>query len=478
MASRTPGAASRKPARARVWMVALTLICAATSSAAQAPRSEPPAPDTLYLTMEQAITEALTNNPAYRRAENNLRLNPVESRNTWLNQLLPQTRISLLNTTYSGNLQRIATDNFGDPISRPDARWTYFSGTTQSLSFGWQTQGPSVFYRHRSQEMTNLGRELGLGRADRVLRISVQRFYMNALEQAEVVAAERTLVEAREIDLDVVEELYVLALRSRVDVLQAELAVEQQRAVLRRAEGDYDQALLALTSYIGMDPSDAVALSDEPAPAFDPSSLSADALVSQSVDQSPDMRDARFAIDQARLRIAENKTRWWPSLTMSANIYRRSQGVERSSLFDLSFDEDLDYSFYVGLSLPLLDNFFADDVERESAAVGFANQIESERETRLNLERTVRSALLALENQWGTLRLEEEALRIAVEALGLAREEYRLGSRSYTELRSSIESEANARRSVITARFAFHEALLTLEEAVGGEVGTAAQGGN
>ena len=56
-------------------------------------------------------------------------------------------------------------------------------------------------------------------------------------------------------------------------------------------------------------------------------------------------------------------------------------------------------------------------------------------------------------------------------------EEYRLGTRSFEELRSAFQQEADTRRQVITARHAFVDALLTLEEAVGASVrGQAALG--
>ena len=458
--------------------LAILLAAAAPTRAMALQSAAAESADTVHLTLEQAISEALTNNPTYRRAENDLRLNPVESRRTLFDQLLPQTRLSLFNTNFSGNLQRIATDNFGDPISRPDARWTYFSGTTQSLSVGWQTQGLDVFHRHRGQQLTNRGRDLSLRRADLNLKVAVERFYLEVLRQVAVVEAETALVEARANDLEAAQELYALALRSRVDVLQAELAVEQQRATLHRAQGDYDQAVLALASYIGADPSNTFVLPDAPTPAFDPSAFDADELVARALDGNPSMREARHSLAQARLGLDRTKTRWWPNLSLSANVYRRSQGTERTSLFDFSFDEDLDYSFYVGLSFPFLDNFFGDQVNDESASVSYVNQAEAERETRLEIERTVRSALLALENQWQTLTLEEEAHRIAVEALELAREEYRLGARSFTDLRAGIEAEATARRSVITAGFSFHEALISLEEAVAGPIRAETPSGN
>ncbi|MGY8778134.1 MAG: hypothetical protein ACKVIN_08425, partial [Longimicrobiales bacterium] len=54
--------------------------------------------------------------------------------------------------------------------------------------------------------------------------------------------------------------------------------------------------------------------------------------------------------------------------------------------------------------------------------------------------------------------------------LRLAREEYRLGSRSFEDLRSSFQQESTTRRDSIAARYNFVDALLALEEAVGSSV--------
>jgi outer membrane protein TolC len=82
----------------------------------------------------------------------------------------------------------------------------------------------------------------------------------------------------------------------------------------------------------------------------------------------------------------------------------------------------------------------------------------------------VRGALLELGNQYESLRLTERQTLIAEEAVRLAREEYRLGSRSFEDLRPTIDQEAETRRQVIQARHAFVDALLSLEEAVGARV--------
>ena len=108
--------------------------------------------------------------------------------------------------------------------------------------------------------------------------------------------------------------------------------------------------------------------------------------------------------------------------------------------------------------------------EQQRAAIELRNQREQDREIRLQLEESIRGSVLELENQWTSAQLSQRSNEIAREALALAREEYRLGARSFEELRAVFQQEADTRRQVITARHAFVDALLTLEEAVGASV--------
>jgi outer membrane protein TolC len=444
--------------------LALAAICA-LPVAAQAPRA-----DTLRLSLDEALRMAEGSNPGFRQADNAVGLNSIETRTTWLDELVPRVDLQLFNTDFVGNLQRRSTDNFGNPIENPTADWNYFSRTTQRLSLAWSFQGRSLFDTHRRQSLTNRDRDLARGAALSGLQIEVQRRYLDALEQMELMRAEEELIAARRVDQEVASRLFSLAIRTRVDVLNAELAVEQQALVHRRQQGTFDRALLALRTTLGADGPGELVLADEPLPIFDPVGLDADGLVRRALDANPELRRADVAVRQASLGVAEQRNQWWPQVSMGFNIVRLAQQPRGGALFDVGFDQDLDRSFFLQLSLPVFNGFFANRRDAERAAVEFDNQREADREARLGVEERVRGARMELDNQWETLRLAERSLEIAEEALRLAREEYRLGTRSFEDLRASFDQEADTRRQVIAARYGFVDALLDLEEAVGESV--------
>jgi outer membrane protein TolC len=421
----------------------------------------------LTLTLDEALALASGSNPALRQATNNTMLNAVEMRTAWLDQLLPSVGLTLFSSTFNGNLQRQATDNFGNPIANPAADWNYFSRTTHNVSVNWAFQGASLFRDHKRQTFTNLDRDIGQIRALTEVENQVQRLYLDALEQRELMLAEEALIEAREIDLDVAERLFSLALRTRVDLLNAELEIEQQRLVHRQQQTAYQRALLALRTAIGLTEERTVEITDEDLPIFDPVDFEADDLVSRAMEVNPVLRQSDLAVTRAELELSSQKDGWWPRLDMGFQIYRQAFASAGEALFDPSLNQQFESQFYLAFSLPILNDYFAQDRDRERARVEVMNQRESDRESRLELEAEIRGALLDLENEWESYRLSERSSVIAEEALRLAREEYRLGTRSFEDLRTSFQNEADTQRQIITARHSFVEALLVLEAAVG-----------
>lgn len=426
--------------------------------------------DTLQLTLEEALRIARAASPPYLRAANDASLNAAESRATWFDRVLPQATLSLFNTSFYGNVRRRAQDNFGNPIENPTADWIYFSETSQWLQLDWNIQGGSIFDALHRQRLVNQRRIHAEARALTALEVAVERAFWDALEQEELRRAEEELLAARELDLEVSRRLFRLAARTRVDVLRAELAVEQQRLALRQRSAALEQAKLALRARLGDERLPPFELVPSPLPVFDPAALDTETLVRRALAVNPALREAGAAVGAARVELREAGRAWWPRLFAQYNVTRRAQTSRGDALFDLSWNEALDHRFYVGLQLPMFTNYFQNRQRVAQASVRLANETETEREERLRVEESVRRALLELQNQWETLRLSERAGEIAARALELARDEYRLGTRSFEELRQGVDEEAVTRRQLIEARHAFVDALLDLEEAVGARV--------
>lgn len=448
--------------RRSVGSLTLATLMVLGANAANAQESE-----VLSLTLEQALDLASGSNPALRQATNSVALNGSEMRTTWLDQLLPRASLTLFQTGFTGNLQRQALDNFGNPIVKPGADWNFFSRTTHNLGLRWDFQGASLLQVHRRQRLVNEDRSLAQLRALTDVQIQVQRLYVDALEQRALMRAEDDLIDSRTIDLDVAERLFSLALKTRVDVLNAELAIEQQTLAFHRQAAAYQRALLSLRTAIGLTDPRPIEIEDEELPVFDPVGFDATALVSRAMESNPALRQSEVAISSAVLGVAEQRREWWPRVSLGIDVYRQDFQSGSSGLFDTNISQDLESQFFINFSIPVLNGLFQQKVDQQRASIEVSNQRERDRQDRLELEAVIRGAVLDLENEWTSFRLSERSNVIAEETLRLAREEYRLGTRSFEDLRSSFQQEADTRRQVIMARHAFVDALLALEEAVG-----------
>lgn len=430
-----------------------------------------PPGDTLVLTLEDAQRIAEENNPAFRQARNALALNTPESRATWMSQVLPQPSLRLLNTGYNGTLTQRTTDFFGNPIENPQSDWIYRSSTSQELSLQWQIQGASILHALRGQEQASLGRQIDVEAARWILRTDVRRAAFEVLRQRALLDAERALREARIVELELTERLFELAEGSRVDVLNADLEVRRQALEEQRQERAYEQAVLSLRTLLGDPDLPPIRLSAEIPPVFDPSVLDVETLAARALDEHPELRRTRTRVREAEIGVDQSRATWWPQLNLQANLGRLAQTREGDALFDVTPDNDLQSSFYVGLSFPFFNDYFGNRLRIAEARVQLENQEETLREARLTLRERVGSALVSLRNEYETLRLAERSLEVAGEALELAREEYRLGARNFRDLQTSVEQEAEARRQTVEARHAFAAALVELEDAVGAPVG-------
>ncbi len=426
---------------------------------------------TTRLSVEDAVGRAFRTNPTVRRAVNELDRNPADRRLALFTQVLPNVTGNIFSTGYEGNISSFGRDDFGNPTRLDNAAWEYFSNTNQVLRVDWNIQGASLFNAYRQQQATAQTRRAAVTTAEWTLDGEVRTNYYDAVEQLALLEVEEALVAGREVDLESAERRFGIGQASRVDVLNARVQLGQQRIAVRGARSTYEQALLTLRTSIGDQNMGEVRVGSSDLPVFDPSTLDADQLIRRAWTVNPQLVERGVAVDGARLGVRRAAESWWPDLGFSYTLGRSNQVPDFDALFDLSHQsEELISTFQIQVTLPYLTNFFQDRADEAEAQVLLANAEEDQREQLLEIEQTIRSELINLRNQWESLEFAEESEEIAREATELARQEYQIGTRTFEDLQDVVDQEAEAVRTTIQARFAFIDALLLLEGAVGTRV--------
>lgn len=442
-------------------LVALALFWTAGSSGLSA--QHPAADGTL--TLDEALELARQHNPDYRQARNDLELSGPAHRAAW-GAFLPDLSLSV-GTGLNFNRRLTAFDNFGNPIENPVAEWRTASNSYQSVS-----AGVTLFDGgRRFHELDRVGAQADVRAAAARLslataRAEVERQYFQTLMQLDLREVEEGLLAGRRQDHESTRRLFELASASRVDVLGAELDVQRQERALQQVSREYEKALLALRTAVGdteLEGFDVQGPAPEP---FDPADLEGEALVERALAGNPRVlqQEAQVRVSRAGARSARGGR--WPSLSLSTNFNQSANLSETDAFLDPFPDASRYASTSLTLQIPAFSRFQTSS-EIAQAEVEVRNALETLRQTRLQVEEDLRSQLIDLESAHETYRTALRSQEIAEERLRLAREAYRLASRTFAELQDAVTAAADERRQVIQALYDFHQARITLEETVG-----------
>lgn len=417
------------------------------------------------LTLEEALQRARVHNPDYRMAENDLELSRAGRREA-IGAFLPNLSFQA-GTGLSFDRQLVSRDNFGNPIENPVTEWQTSSSSSQYLG-GSVTlfQGGQRFAQLSLQDAQARAREATVDSRFRTVRADVVRIYQRAQAQQATLTVEESLLEGRHLDLELTRRMFDLAGAGRVEVLAAELNVQRQELRIQQTLAQLRQGILSLRSTIGDPELAEFSLSDLPPEPFDPGGLDADGLVAYAQETSPQIRQELAQLDVGSAQTRAAKGSRWPTVSMSFGFNQRTFALNRNALFDPYPDQARYGSTSISFSIPLFSQFqtHARIVEAE---VGMQNAQENLRKARLQVEQEVRGRLIALETAYQGYQIAVRSQQIAEERLSLAREQFRLGSRTFNELQRDIDDGASADREVITQHFGFLEALTNLEEMVG-----------
>lgn len=452
---------ARKRGSAVAGAAFVLALLSAAGSAAYAQESRP-------LTLEQARAIAAENNPVYRRAENavvSARAGELLSRS----QFLPTLGASF---SSGGSLSRRRTgeNDFGQPIEGEEVREFTGSSSNQGISLNWQLfNGGGRFREVRAAAAGREAAVAGVEAAEATVLAELTRRYYEAQRAAALIQLEEQLLEAAEARREATERLLRVASASPVDLLGAELEVARQREALESARGSARVAKLALAEQMGVEMDAEWELVSEPPPVFDPSTLDADALVERAHAVSPQLRQIALTAEQAEQQRRAAGAARWPTISLNTSFGRSIGARGYGALFEPNpFDQNL--SFGISISLPLFSQYQTGQ-RITQARVAAANADEDARQTRLQLEREVRTALIELEGAYRTVELNNASTELARRRLELANERFRLGAIPFTEMQQIIADAATAEREALNARYAFAAALATLEERVGMENG-------
>lgn len=405
-------------------------------------------PNPLSLTIAGAIRMALSEGAQARLARTGEARAEIARREA-LDAMLPQANANLLRYNQSINLQTFGFTLPGlPPIVGP------FNVTDAQVTAAMQLFNLAALRAYQARTAGLKASRYDVERAENDVAAAVARLYV-------LVARADAQVHSREADVRLFTELarvtndeLTAGTGTRLDVAQSNVQLARARQALLSARNDRETARLALLNTIGADEGADVILSDAlTTPATAPET---GAAITAARERRPDLRALEIQERSAELLVDAQRDRRLPSVSLD---FQGDYSGNHSS--------DLLWSRRIAAmaSVPL----FRGDI---NAAIARAKLDLEDIRTRRHaaerdVEQEVRSSLLTVQNVNARVAVAAENVKVAEEALTIARDRRSAGYGSPVEVDRAEDVYRQAHEDLIAAQADAAMAWYSLQHATG-----------
>jgi outer membrane protein len=389
--------------------------------------------ETIHLTLAEAIQKALTSGTSAqlaRSAEERERINQAEA----FENLLPQADAKLTRYNQSLNLQTFGFSLPGvpgvvGPFNVTDANLT---AALQLFNLAalrhWQSVRAGVAASKWETEQA----ENDVAQAVSRLNVIVQRATAQVASRQSDVALFTRLGE-------VANDEFKAGTGTRLDVAQANVQLARSRQALLLAQNDRQNAMFALLNAIGADEGSDVVIADPiPSSAAPPRS---DTALATARANRPDLKAMEARERSAQLAVIAAKSRRMPSL---AADFEGDYSGNKSS--DLRWTRRIAGSVAVPLYRADINIFIA----RAKAQLHDVELQRTQRER--DVEQDVRRSVLNLESAEARVQVASDTVKVAEEALTVARDRREAGYGSPVEVDRAQDTYRQAHEDLISAQ--------------------------
>lgn len=463
--------------------ILLTAICFAFFSSAVAnegndspQRNEPPTPSLAASQSDQKILSL--DNLIKIALENNRKIEVVRQKLAQSQGLLTQVR--------SGYLPRLAIQGRYNYTERKDSALSEgFENTSSSegqitADFN-ETETDDVVHGsvNLSQLIYDFGKTTGsidvgksnLQAADAHLQRQVQTIvfqvkeaYYNVLEKRRLIEVAAESVKSFEQHLERAKIYHKAGVRTRFDVINAEVELSNSKMGLLRAQYNFKTARVALVQVLGIQPnqnqytldSDDLPL-DNILESMPPLPDTLDNLKKEAIKQRPDIIQLHLLTEAAKANLARIKGDYWPSISAEAKYNEYDT--------DLSLYKD---SWEVGIACTweLFSGFQTQGAVAEAMGRLLENKAQLQ-DLELTVAREVTESYLQTDENREGVQIALQTLELAKENLLLAEKRYQSGSYDVIEFNDAQLSLTRTQNELVVTYYGYLTALASVEHAIG-----------
>lgn len=442
------------------YVVLFTLFGLPTASYAQQKDAGLPAHapnETIRLTLEQAVSLAIKQNPAQQIAVLNA-TESIQDKNITRADLLPQVSLHVAD---SANRVNLLAQFGGKPLVQvPGIAFPGHIGPYEIFSagpgFGTTVFDFSLWKRYQAaRSNVDASKADSMTTREQVILLVVSQ-YIGTLRAVANVGASQSRVDLAQALYDQAADLQKEGVGTGIDTLRANVEVQNEKQRLIEAQNDRDAALFGLSKLLNLDPrqkvelADSLSFFDTPQPEVEP-----------SIDMALSSREEWKAI-QAREK--------------SAKLEKQSAQYQR--LPSLRFDGDWaylgtsvnngipTYQYQASVNVPL---FTSGRIKAQVAKSDLELQkLEQQKaDLRNQIALDVKTALLNLQSARNEVQVANLGVQLAKDEVDQARDRFKAGVANNIEVISAQDSLSRANDNQIAALYRFNQARADFARSIG-----------
>lgn len=324
--------------------------------------------------------------------------------------------------------------------------------------FGKTTSAIKAGKANTEASQANLQRQI------QYIIFQVKKEYYRVLEKKKLIEVAQESVKSFQQHLDRAEMYHKTGMRTRIDVINAEVELSNANMRLLRAQYDLRLARVALEKALGVKPYNGnYALLEQPVnidnvlESMPPVAQSLDALIEHAYKRRPDLIQSQKITEAAQAKYKEAKGDYWPSITMEAN-------------YD---DYDTDLSLYkdswdVGMACnwELFSGLHTKGAVAEALGVMLEEKAKLQ-SLELDVGKEVTESYLKTDENRESVQIALQTLSLAKENLALAEKRYETGAYDVIEFNDAQLSLTKTRSELVVTYYGYLTALAAIEYAVG-----------
>lgn len=459
------------------------------------------------LTLDEAISLARQNNPAYLTIANERRSADAQVRQAY-SALLPSSNASF----YSGYQQggQIYVQGGSLAVGSDQLQSGYNLGLNYRLNAG-------TLLQPRAAKANRVAADADISGAAETMRSGVTQQYIAALRAQANASLQDTLVTVQQANLELAKARVAVGADNILAVRRAEVTLGQAQVAALTAHNSAEVEKVRLFQQIGIQPSRDAQLTTTFAVAKPTFSL--DSVLDLARRGNPAVRALREREHAAGWSVRVAESNYTPTLSLSTGwsgnsfqytnsdfpvqqrLQALGQGLSNCLLLDsirtavnmnslncnngqftLSPSQEsairqsnnafpfkfqrAPLSFYAQLSIPIFDNFSREQ-RVEQAQVDRDNARLSVKSRELQMTSDVTQDYLNLVTAARTVEMQEVNAQKAAEELTYAQERYRVGATTFLDVTTAVGTYVQAQTDRINAIYDYHRAFAVLEDAVG-----------